>query len=107
MELQCRWVSWTVFENLPGAADATFEMLCRALVRRHYGRFGDFAARANQPGVEFHLKLHSGIAPSEHRGFGTVGNAAGTISPAGNPLGRLAERRSRRRSQRRKEIFRV
>ena len=47
-----------MFTGLPGAPDTNFEMLCRALVRRHYGRFGDFCALANQPGVEFHLKLH-------------------------------------------------
>jgi len=52
-------VNWETFVGLPGAADANFEMLCRALIRRHYGRFGDFFALANQPGVEFHLKLHS------------------------------------------------
>src|ERR1700756_1554949 len=34
-------------------------MLCRALVRRHYGAYGEFFALANQPGVEFHLRLHS------------------------------------------------
>jgi hypothetical protein len=48
-----------VFEQLPGSADYNFEMLCRALVRRHYGQFGDFAALAQQPGVEFHLKVHT------------------------------------------------
>ena len=37
-------------------------MLCRALIRRHYGRFGDFLALAAQPGVEFHLKLHTSCA---------------------------------------------
>jgi hypothetical protein len=52
-------VNWDAFAQLPGAAEYNFEMLCRALVRRHYGRYGDFAARAAQPGVEFHLKLHT------------------------------------------------
>jgi len=52
-------LNWETFAGLPGAADTNFEMLCRALVRRHYGRFGSFYALANQPGVEFHLKLHS------------------------------------------------
>jgi hypothetical protein len=50
-------VNWAAFAALPGAADVNFEMLCRALIRRHYARFGEFAALANQPGVEFHLKL--------------------------------------------------
>lgn len=52
-------LNWEKFAGLPGAADTNFEMLCRALIRRHYGQFGDFFALANQPGVEFHLKLHS------------------------------------------------
>src|SRR5437868_4387233 len=51
-------INWATFEALPGAAQSNFEMLCRALIRRHYGKYGDFAALANQPGVEFHLKLH-------------------------------------------------
>ncbi|AXA78105.1 hypothetical protein ACOTC8_10095 [Achromobacter xylosoxidans] len=50
-------VNWNVFLSLPGAATENFEKLCRALVRRHYGRFGRFKQRANQPGVEFHLEL--------------------------------------------------
>ncbi|MBI3412121.1 MAG: hypothetical protein HY040_27635 [Planctomycetes bacterium] len=58
-------VNWNVFEKLPGAPDRNFETLCRALVRRHYGRFGDFRALANQPGVEFHLKLHSDCSLGE------------------------------------------
>ncbi len=52
-------VNWDAFAQLPGAAEDNFEMLCRALVRRHYGQYGDFAARAAQPGVEFHLKLYT------------------------------------------------
>ncbi|QOI07291.1 NACHT domain-containing protein [Pseudomonas savastanoi] len=51
-------VNWDVFRKLPGAADENFEKLCRALVRRHYGRFGRFKQLANQPGVEFHLELN-------------------------------------------------
>lgn len=49
--------NWDVFSELPGAADENFERLCRALVHRHYGRFGRFKQLANQPGVEFHLQL--------------------------------------------------
>ncbi len=52
-------LNWDAFERLPGAADTNFELLCRAAVRRTYGRFGDFNALANQPGVEFHLRLHT------------------------------------------------
>lgn len=55
-------VNWEAFERLPGGPERNFEMLCRALVRRHYGRYGDFAALAQQPGVEFHLKLHTSCA---------------------------------------------
>jgi len=52
-------LNWDVFVGLPGSAEFNFEALCRALIRRHYGQFGEFRALANQPGVEFHLKLHS------------------------------------------------
>src|SRR6266568_777992 len=52
-------VNWTIFEGLSGAVESNFEMLCRCLIRRHYARYGNFAALAAQPGVEFHLKLHS------------------------------------------------
>ena len=52
-------LDWDRFSGLPGAATRNFEMLCRSLIRRHYGQYGDFRARAQQPGVEFHLKLHS------------------------------------------------
>lgn len=52
-------LNWDVFAGLPGAIETNFEMLCRALVRRHYGMFGRFFALANQPGVEFHLRLES------------------------------------------------
>jgi hypothetical protein len=55
-------VNWTEFENLPGSVQHNFETLCRALIRLHYGRDGQFAALANQPGVEFHLHLHSTCA---------------------------------------------
>ncbi len=52
-------VNWDAFAALPESADRNFEMLCRALIRRHYGQYGRFAALAAQPGVEFHLKLHT------------------------------------------------
>jgi hypothetical protein len=55
-------VNWGAFEQLPGSVQYNFEMLCRALIRRHYERYGGFIARANQPGVEFHLKLHDSCA---------------------------------------------
>ncbi len=50
-------LNWDVFVGLPGSRETNFEILCRAAVRRHYAQYGIFAARAAQPGVEFHLKL--------------------------------------------------
>jgi hypothetical protein len=55
-------VNWATFENLTGAAVNNFEMLCRSIIRFHYGQFGTFRALSNQPGVEFHLKLDSTCA---------------------------------------------
>ena len=52
-------LNWDRFESLPGGAESNFERLCRALIRRNYGRHGHFEARAAQPGVEFHLKLNT------------------------------------------------
>jgi hypothetical protein len=52
-------LDWTAFESLPGSQTGNFEKLCRALVRCHYGGSGVFFALANQPGVEFHLRLHT------------------------------------------------
>ena len=50
-------LNWEPFLALPGAPDENFEQLCRILVRRGYGRHGEFRALAQQPGVEFHLRL--------------------------------------------------
>ncbi len=55
-------VNWDAFERLPGGANSNFEMMCRRLIRRHYGQYGDFAALVQQPGVEFHLKVHTSCA---------------------------------------------
>ena len=52
-------LNWDTFLSLPGAPEENFEQLCRILIRRSYARFGTFRARAQQPGVEFHLKLDS------------------------------------------------
>ena len=52
-------LNWDSFLKLAGAPENNFEQLCRILVRRSYGRFGTFRARAQQPGVEFHLKLNT------------------------------------------------
>lgn len=58
-------LSWSTFERLPGAASTNFEMLCRGIIRRHYGQYGEFRALSNQPGVEFHLRLHSACSLGE------------------------------------------
>jgi hypothetical protein len=50
-------LDWTKFDSLSGENTRNFENLCRGLMRLQYGRFGDFKALANQPGVEFHIKL--------------------------------------------------
>ncbi len=50
-------LDWTTFGSLPGSKSQNFENLCRSLVKLCYGRFGQFKALSNQPGVEFHIKL--------------------------------------------------
>ena len=50
-------LDWTAFDALPGSKSQNFENLCRGLMRLHYGRFGQFKALSNQPGVEFHIEL--------------------------------------------------
>lgn len=52
-------LNWDTFANLPGSAEKNFELLCRGIVRQNFGGYGQFRALANQPGVEFHLKLDS------------------------------------------------
>ena len=52
-------LNWSKFEELSGGPQHNFEMLCRSLVRLRYGRYGLLAGLANQPGVEFHLNLHT------------------------------------------------
>ena len=52
-------LNWDSFLSLSGAPEENFEQLCRILVRRSYARFGSLRARAQQPGVEFHLKIKS------------------------------------------------
>lgn len=50
-------LDWSQFESLPGDPTANFELLWRGAVRHSYGKYGRFQARAQQPGVEFHLEL--------------------------------------------------
>ena len=58
-------LNWDKFSTLPGAPDFNFEALCRVLINRHYGQYGEFRGLAQQPGVEFHLKLESVCVLSE------------------------------------------
>jgi hypothetical protein len=55
-------LNWDAFANLAGGAENNFEMLCRIIVHRNYGKFGHFAALASQPGVEFHLLVDTPCA---------------------------------------------
>ena len=48
---------WERFEELPGDSTTNFELLWRGAIKHNYARYGRFRARAQQPGVEFHLEL--------------------------------------------------
>lgn len=50
-------LDWDRFKELPGDATLNFELLCRGAIRRNYASNGDFQSVAQQPGVEFHLRL--------------------------------------------------
>ena len=50
-------LAWERFANLPGGATTNWERLCRAVIRRGFGGLGRFRYVAQQPGVEFHLRL--------------------------------------------------
>ena len=52
-------LNWAAFETLDGARERNFEILCRAIVQRNYGRYGQLRSTRQQPGVEFHLRLHT------------------------------------------------
>ena len=58
-------LNWDIFTNLPGDARHNFETLCRILIRRHYAQYGEFKALAQQPGVEFHLRLKTSCSLGE------------------------------------------
>lgn len=61
-------LDWGVFTTLPGSPEKNFELLCRGIVRQNFGSCGRFQALANQPGVEFHLKLDRDCDPLGHAG---------------------------------------
>ncbi len=50
-------LDWEAFTNLPGAVTANWERLCGAVVRRSFGSLGSLRYVAQQPGVEFHMKV--------------------------------------------------
>jgi hypothetical protein len=50
-------LNWERFEELPGDRRTNFELLWRGAIKQKYARYGRFRARAQQPGVEFHLEL--------------------------------------------------
>ena len=52
-------LDWSQFAALSGSPSSNFQDLWRTLVRRHYGKYGEFRELAQQPGVEFHLRLQS------------------------------------------------
>ncbi len=56
-------LNWDGFPDLPGDVRANFEGLCRATIFVNYSRFGRFAATAQQPGVEFHLRIEEPDCP--------------------------------------------
>ena len=65
-------LDWNKFNSHPGSRSKNFETLCRGLMRCHYERFGQFKARSNQPGVEFHLELSTACrlgSPSQWLGW--------------------------------------
>jgi len=58
-------VDLTELAHLPGAADANFETLTRAIVSRRYGALGTLRERRQQPGVEFYLRIERSGALGE------------------------------------------
>jgi hypothetical protein len=52
-------LDWDKFLALRGAPEHNFELLWRGAIRRTYGAKGQFRSTAQQPGVEFHLRLTS------------------------------------------------
>ena len=86
-------LAWDQFVGLPGAATDNWERLCRAVVVRSFGHLGSVRAVAQQPGVEFHLKLEqsSGVLGGPQRWWGWQCRWYGL--PSGRRIG--AKRRAR------------
>ena len=77
-------LNWGKFTSLQGGAERNFEILCRGIVRLNFGSYGAFRALANQPGVEFHLKLDKRCDalgdPGRWRNFVAEGNGLWEVS---------------------------
>jgi hypothetical protein len=50
-------LDWDKFATLRGSPEQNFELVWRGAIRRTYGSKGEFRSTAQQPGVEFHLRL--------------------------------------------------
>lgn len=50
-------LDWEAFANSSGDPKRNWELLCRGLIDRNYGRYGRLRSLRQQPGVEFHLLL--------------------------------------------------
>ena len=50
-------LDWNRLRGLSDAPERVFESLCRAIVQKNYGRYGQIRSRRNQPGVEFFLPI--------------------------------------------------
>lgn len=65
-------LTWDGFADLPGDPKVNFELLWRSAIYRNYARYGEFTARVQQPGVEFHLEITEPGCP-----LGDVGRVFG------------------------------
>ena len=95
-------LNWDIFTSLPGSVEKNFEQLCRGIVRQIFGSFGSFRALANQPGVEFHLKIDTRCEALGIRGVGGDGSANGMILRSTVRWVQLDDRKSRRVFEKRK-----
>src|SRR4051794_1375855 len=71
-------LSWNRFLEVAGDPRRNFEVLCRELIRRHYGSLGPLLTRKQQPGVEFHLRIERPSEAFGARGRGGGGRAVGS-----------------------------
>ena len=50
-------MNWDIFGQLPGDPARNWENLCPSVVLRNFGSLGSFRSVAQQPGLEFHLRI--------------------------------------------------